>query len=92
MEYIALGIEEHEIEDHFAANNRFYKESGMTLNDLDFYAGSFGPIVSAVVMASLGEMAMEQAHAAMDKAISEYKALNDALDAELDAENEEIAA
>jgi hypothetical protein len=88
MEYIALGIEEHEIEAHFAANNRFYKESGMTLDDLDSYAGSFGPAIFAVVMASLGEMTQEEAHAAMDKAISEYKALN----ADIDADNEEIAA
>jgi hypothetical protein len=82
MEYIALGIEEHEIEEHFAADNRFYQESGMTLNDLDFYAGSFGPVVSAVTMASLGAITREQAHEAMDKAISEYKALNAALDLE----------
>jgi hypothetical protein len=71
---------EDRMESHFAANNRIAKEGLITLDTLDYYAGPWGAIISAVNMAAVDGITMEEAHAEIDRAISDYKALNAALD------------
>jgi hypothetical protein len=59
LKHLAL---EEQTESHFAANYRFHKESGMALNELDFYAQPFGAVVRAVNIVCAGGMTREQAH------------------------------
>jgi hypothetical protein len=82
MSRIALVIEEDQLEAHFAANNRIHCEGFITLDNLDFYTGPWGAVIHAVNMASMGLMTKEEAHEVMDRAISEQKSLDDALDRE----------
>ena len=79
-----MEINEDQMESHFATNNRFHQNSAMTLDDLDYYATAFGPVVSAVSMASMGVMTREEMLEVVDKAISECRTLNAALEAEYD--------
>jgi len=87
MEHITPEIDEDEIESHLAANNRFFQGGSFRAADLDFYAAPLHAVVQAVKDASDGYISMDQARKVMDKAISEYRAL----DAALEAENEQEA-
>jgi hypothetical protein len=63
--------------------SRFFQETSLTPDDLNCYAGPLAAVVNAVHNASLGFITEDQACDVMRKGISEFKAVDAALDAEM---------
>ncbi|MGO9940048.1 MAG: hypothetical protein ACLPH3_20465 [Terracidiphilus sp.] len=72
-------IAQFEIEEHVAETNQFFKLTGLTLDDLNTYAKSLAPMVTAAHGAVLGTGTLEQANDAMRQGVNEWKQIDAAI-------------
>jgi hypothetical protein len=77
---VKTAVADYEIEEHLKEHNRFFKQTCFTLDDMDAYAQSFGPLVSAAYEAAQGSITREQAVQVLMSAINRIAET----DAELD--------
>lgn len=69
-------IADFEIEEHVSEHNRFFKQTHLTLDDLDTYAKPFGDFLHAVLGLSRGSITVLEAVKVMRRAASQLKAIN----------------
>ncbi|HEX4032603.1 MAG TPA: hypothetical protein VHX20_19735 [Terracidiphilus sp.] len=75
-------VMDYEIEEHISKHNRFFKRSGLTLDDFDVYCLPLNKVTTAVHLLALGIITKEKAFDAMLRAAANWKAIDDQLDIE----------
>jgi hypothetical protein len=68
------------IEEYVRKHNRFFKQSNLTLDDLDVYAKPLSNVDHATMALSRGSITEQEAFKVMQRSASELKAINKRLD------------
>jgi hypothetical protein len=71
-----------EIEEHVAEHNKFFKQTALTLDDLDAYAVPLGNAARAVYDCSEGFVTEEQVFDIIQQSVLELRAIHAAMDLE----------